>query len=321
MEPPTNLKQLRGFLGHVGYYRRFVQHYANLAAPLTQLLKKDVKFEWTQERQNAFEELKLRLIIAPIMTQPKWGEPWHVFTNASGFCIGLVLSQKDEYGKDHPVYYASRQLNHAERNYTTTEREALGLVYACRKFRHYLLGYKTYFYTDHNALKYLVNQTDLSGRIARWMLLLMEFDFEIIVKPGRMHDNADYLSRLKGKGSVENIPDDFPDEQLFHIEGEGSLYYDIVRYLVNGIFPEGMNTEQKAIFVHKVGPYTLRKGVLYKLGADERLRRCLEVTEIRKVIQALHDGEPGGHYALANTVRKISDTGYWWPTMYKDIKE
>jgi hypothetical protein len=118
--------------------------------------------------------------------------------DVSKFCIGLVLSQKDLKGQDHPIYYASRQLNHVEKNYSTTEREALGIVYACKKFRHYLLDYDTIFYIDHNALKYLFNQADLSGRIARWVLLLQEFSFEVKVKPGKIHINANYFSRLIG---------------------------------------------------------------------------------------------------------------------------
>ena len=83
----------------------------------------------------------------------------------------------------------------AERNYTTTEREALAVVHACRKFRHYLLGYRVVFHTDHNSLKYLVNKPDLSGRITRWILLLQEFNYEVVVKPGKANSNADYLSQ------------------------------------------------------------------------------------------------------------------------------
>ena len=102
-----------------------------------------------------------------------------MYIDASGFCLGAILSQKDDKKKDHPIYFASRQLNNAEKNYSVTEKEALGMVYACKKYRYYLLGYSTIFHTDHNALKYLANQVDLSGKIARWVLLLQEFDFEV----------------------------------------------------------------------------------------------------------------------------------------------
>ena len=99
--------------------------------------------------------------------------------------------------RECPVYYASRQMSPAEKKYTTTEREALAVVYACKKFRHYLLGYRIVFHTDHDSLKYLVNKPDLSGRIARWILLLQEFNYEVVVKSGKSNSNADYLSRQR----------------------------------------------------------------------------------------------------------------------------
>ena len=319
LEMPTNLRELRGFLGCVGYYRRFVEGYSFLSTCLNQLLKKDVPYVWTEEHQEAFHKLKDKLGNAPILQPPNWEKPFHVDVDVSKFCIGLILSQKDEEEKDHPLYYASRQLNPAERNYSTTEREALGIVYACKKFRHYLLGYHTTFHTDHNALKYLFNQPDLSGRIARWVLLLQEFDFEVRIKPGKAHVNADYLSRLQGVSPANPIEDTFPDENLFHIEGEESLYFDIVQYLISGQYPHSMSPEQKAVFQHKVGPYTLIQGVLYKLTPDQKLKRCLEKREVPRVISALHEGNVGGHFAIRTTVAKIRDAGYWWPTMHKDV--
>ena len=93
------------------------------------------------------------------------------------------------------MYYASRQMSPTERKYTTTEREALAVVYACKKFRHYLLGYRIMFHTDHDSLKYLVNKPDLSGRIAKWILLLQEFNYEVVVKLGKANSNADFLSQ------------------------------------------------------------------------------------------------------------------------------
>jgi hypothetical protein len=169
---PSNVKEIRGFLGCVGYYRRFIEGDAKRAIPLTELLKKDTEFEWTGNRQKAFEDLKIQLVTAPILSSPDWTKDFHVTIDASGWCLGSILWQYDAERRECPVYYASRQMSPAERNYTTTEREALAVVYSCKKFRHYLLGYKVIFHTDHDSLKYLVNKPDLSGRIARWILLL-----------------------------------------------------------------------------------------------------------------------------------------------------
>jgi transposase InsO family protein len=318
LKAPTDVREIRAFLGHAGYYRRAIHKYAEIAMPLTALLKKDIEFEWNDTRQQAFEDLKQRLISAPVLIKPDWEKDFHVFIDASAYCIGANLSQKNADGRDYPIYYSSRQMNAAEKNYSVTNREALAIVFAFKKYRHYLLGYKTIFHTDHSSLKYLVNQPDLSGRVARWVLLFQEFDYEVQVRPGKHHENADFLSRLPGPTPDKPLNDDFPDEHIWHIEGEDSLYYDIVQMLTLGIFPDGLSPEARAVFLHKVGPYTLINGVLHKLSPDQKLKRCLELREIPRVLDAMHSGLSGGHYAANVTIRKIQDAGYWWPTMHKD---
>ena len=166
------------------------------------------------------------------------------------------------------MYYASKQMSLAEKKYTTTEREALAIIYACKKFRHYLLGYRIIFHTDHDSLKYLVNKPDLSGRIARWILLLQEFTYEVVVKVGKANAKADYLSRQRGIEAVEDIqakfPDEFSDEpdrkdaQVLHISGEEeSEFSEIISYLVDRTYPTGLSREEKSMFQNKVAPYTI----------------------------------------------------------------
>jgi RNase H-like domain found in reverse transcriptase len=122
--------------------------------------------------------------------------------------------------KERFIYYASRQMSPTEKNYTTTNKECLPIIYACKKFRHYLLGYDVVFHTDHDAIKYLVNKTDLSGRIARWVMLLQEFQYQIKVKPDVGNKNVDYLSRLEEGIVNQSLTADFPDEHLFAITVE-----------------------------------------------------------------------------------------------------
>ena len=181
----------------------------------------------------------------------------------------------------------------AERNYTTTEREALAVMYACMKFRHYLLDYRVVFHTDHNSLKYLVNKPDLSGRIARWILLLQEFNYEVVVKPGKANSNADYLSRQRGTEAATTILPSFPDEfaeeeakdfpgdvPVFHLSGEEPLAYeDVIGYLTEKAYPPGLTREENMVFQTKVAPFTLIKGTLFRMGPDDQLRRCLEKPE------------------------------------------
>ena len=139
---PTNVREVQSFMGHCDYYRRFIFMYAVIARPIYALM---TIFTWTEECEESFQKLKNALVNAPILKSPKWSKIFHVHVDASVFAIGCILAQPGDGNLDFPIYYASRQLNNAEKNYTTTEREGLGMVYAVKKFRHYLLVNKFTF--------------------------------------------------------------------------------------------------------------------------------------------------------------------------------
>ena len=168
---PTNVKIVRQFLGHASFYRRFIKDFSKIAKPLYKLLKKDSKFVWEKECQESFEELKSHLITAPIVRAPNWQLPFEVMCDASDLAIGAVLGQRED-GKPHVVYYESKTLNKAQRNYTTTEKELLAVVYALDKFRANLVGSDIVIFTDHSALKYLLTKQNAKARLIRWVLLL-----------------------------------------------------------------------------------------------------------------------------------------------------
>jgi hypothetical protein len=168
-------------------------------------------FTWAEEEEKAFAALKLLLSRAPVVQPPDWEKEFHVFVDASDIAIGSVLMQMYEKNWFRPVYYASRRLSKAERNYLTTEREALGMIYSVTKFRHYFLGKKFTFHVDHSALVYLVSKASLTGKLAPWMLLLQEYEFDIVHRPGVQHAVADYLSRLESGEARTGMTDDFPD--------------------------------------------------------------------------------------------------------------
>ena len=155
------------------------------------------------------------MVTTPILVFPDWNKPFHVHVDASGIVLGIVLTQPGEGGIDHPIPYSSRKLSTAKNNYTTTEREGLAMVYPLQKFRHYLLGAPFKMFTDHSALKYLVNKPVLGGRIYRWLLLFQEYDFEIIVKPGKLNAGPDHLSRIDSGEEPSNLEDNLQDAQLF----------------------------------------------------------------------------------------------------------
>jgi transposase InsO family protein len=191
-----DIDTLRAFLGLTGYFRQFVKNYAKIAEPCYQLLKKTATFEWTPEREKSIQELKRLLTTDPVLKAPELDKPFIMHTDASNAAIGVTLLQASDDGVEHPVAYASRTLNKAERNYSTTEREALAVVYAFKQFRCYVFGCKqTLVLTDHHSLRFLQSSNTLSGRLARWAALLSEFEYSVQYKTGKSNGDADGLSR------------------------------------------------------------------------------------------------------------------------------
>ncbi|RVW18577.1 Retrovirus-related Pol polyprotein from transposon 297 [Vitis vinifera] len=207
LPPPTNVKGIRQFLGHAGFYRR------------------------------SFELLKQFLTSTPIVRAPNWELPFEVMCDSSDYAIGAVLGQRED-GKPYVIYYASKSLNDAQRNYTTTEKELLVVVYALDKFRAYLIRSSIVVFTDHSALKYLLTKQDAKARLIRWILLLQEFNLQIRDKKGVENVVADHLSRLNIAHDTHELPinDDFPEESLMLVE-EVPWFAHIANYLVIGEIP------------------------------------------------------------------------------------
>jgi hypothetical protein len=151
------------------------------------------------------------MVTAPILFFPNWSKEIHVHVDASSIALGVVLAQPREVNIDHILAFSSRKLSIAEISYTTTKREGLSMLYALQKFHHYLLGGHFKMFTDHSALKYLVNKTVLGGRICRWLLLFQEYYFEIVVKPGRMKKGTNHLSRLEHVEEPTSLEDTLSD--------------------------------------------------------------------------------------------------------------
>lgn len=191
---PKNEKELKQFLGTIGYYRRFIKDFAKMVKPLTQLLRKDSCFEFTQDKIQCFERCKSLLTMDPILAYPDFTRDFILTTDASNFAVGAVLSQ-GQIGKDRPIAYASRTLNKSEENLCTTEKELLAIIWAVKHFRPYLYGRRFKLITDHKPLIY--SMTSANQKIIRWKLDLSEFDFETIYKPGKENVVADALSRLQ----------------------------------------------------------------------------------------------------------------------------
>ena len=242
---PESVREVRSFLGHAGFYRRFIRDFSKIAMPLSSLLQKDVPFVFNDSCKEAFEELKRRLTTSPIMQPPDWELPFELMCDASDHALGAVLSQR--VGKfPHVIAYASRTLDAAQVNYTTTEKELLAIVFALDKFRSYLLGSKITVFTDHAALKFLLKKPDAKPRLIRWILLLQEFDIAIVDRSGVLNQVADHLSRIEGTINPLPIRDNFPDDHLFSLYNMNSApwFADIVNYLVTSVVPPHASRSQ-----------------------------------------------------------------------------
>ena len=200
IKEPTTVTQVRSFLGLCSYYRRFIKGFSKIAKPLNELLKKNKRFEWKERQQKAFEKLKEKLIEYLILTYPDYGREFILITDVSGEGLEAVLTQLNEEGKETVIAYASRNLKEAEKNYPITEQECLAIVWGVEYFNKYLVDRKFTIVTDHSALKTLKTaKIPKSGRRARWMMNLQQYDFEIKHRSGKSNSNADALSRLKYK--------------------------------------------------------------------------------------------------------------------------
>ena len=193
---PQNVTAIQSFLGLSGYYRQFIKNYAKIALPLIQLTRKDIKFEWNQECQKAFDYLKQQLTSEPILQFPDFKQHFILYTDASDFGLGAVLAQRPHNGKETVIGYASRTLNSPERNYNITEKECLAVIWATAYFHKFLYGQKFTIVTDHQALKVLNTDKTPKGRLARWKFHLAAYHYHVEHRKGTQHTNADALSRF-----------------------------------------------------------------------------------------------------------------------------
>ena len=185
-----------GVATHVGFYRRFIRDFSKVSKPLCRLLEKDTKFKFDESSQRSFEEIKSRLVEAPIMAKSDWNKEFEIMCDASDYAMGAVLGQRTDK-VFRAIYYVNKTFNEAQENYSTIEKKMQAIVYACAKFRPYILGSHIIIHTDHAAIKYLMGKKEAKPRLIRWVLLLQEFDLEIKDKKGCDNVIADHLSRVE----------------------------------------------------------------------------------------------------------------------------
>lgn len=336
-----DVRSVRMFLGLANYYRQFIPRFADIAAPLYHLLRKDQPFVWAKEQQKAFEQLQQALTTPPTLTLPDPNKDYVLRTDASATTIGAVLLQPNNNGQLQPVAYASHKLNSAQQNYHTTERELYALVWALEHFNCYLFQKLTWI-TDHNALTFIntCKKSSPSKRINRWLLSLQNYDLKATYEAGTKLKDVDALSRLltdpEGTAYIANItistlghtPQE-QQEQLSAAQRHDEFCQRLFSYV------EQKRPSHPSHFHHDSAIYRDVKkstffvdddGLLYRLwdathGArlHPQLTKQLVVPGVlrERIISDAHTGV-GGHAGFVRTYEQLRERA-WWPSMAHDI--
>nr|GEU99538.1 reverse transcriptase domain-containing protein [Tanacetum cinerariifolium] len=325
---PTTVKGIRSFLGHAGFYRRCIQDFSKIAWPMTRLLEKYTPFIFSKECIEAFQYLKKKLTEAPILVALDWDLPFELMCDASDFAIGAVLGKR-KTKHFQPIHYASKMMIDAQAHYTMTEKELLAVVYAFEKFQPYLVLSKSIVYTDHSALKYLFNKQDAKPRLLRWVLLPQEFDIIIRDKKGADNLAADHLSRLENPHQSvldkKEINETVPLKTLNIVSfcGDSSIpsFADFANYHAGNFVVKRMSSQQKNKFFKDVKRYFWYDPFLFKVCADQVIWRCVHGQEAVDILKACHNGPTGGHHGPNYIAKKVFDSGFYWPTIYRDAHD
>lgn len=297
---PGSLKELRGFLGLTGYYRKFVAGYALIARPLTDQLKLD-QFNWGPEATAAFNKLKEAMMHTPVLAMPNFDKQFVVETDASGYGVGAVLVQEG-----HPLAYFSKILGPRAQQKAIYEKELMAIVFAVLKWRHYLLGRHFLIRTDQQSLKYLMEQREINPSYQKWVSKLIGYNFEIQYRAGHANVVADALSR-KSQGPVELC-------EL--LAASWAKWGDFEQIIKEDPFILKLTSDlQAGVSVPK--GYELDQGVL-------KYRGRLVIPNNRELVTSLlkeyHDSLLGGHSGSLKTYKRLA-AEWFWPGMRKGITD
>ncbi|KAF7807916.1 Transposon Ty3-I Gag-Pol polyprotein [Senna tora] len=284
---PSNVKQLRGFLGLTGYYRRFIHRYAQIAAPLTNLLKKD-SFTWSDEAFTAFTALKQAVTTAPVLVLPNFSKPFIIDTDASGIGVGAVLSQDNR-----PIAFFSKKISQRQQNRSAYAREMLAITEAVAKFRHYLFGHYFIIRTDQKSLHHLTEQTIQTPEQEEWLPKLLGYQFSIEYKPGRTNTVADALSRsfyMAYSSPVFSILGDIKQS----VENDKELF-NIFQRCQSNDSPDPR--------------YSVKEGVLCW---NNRVVIPYAAADLKKrILWEFHSSPIGGHAGISRTYARVAALFFW----------
>ena len=324
---PINATEVRQFLGLASYYRRYIQQFSDIAAPLNALTQKGAEFSWTQACGNAFEALKQHLVDAPVLSYPRFGSEASTFvlqTDASAVGLGAVLEQDG-----HVIAYTSRSLTAPECQYSVIQRECLAVVHALKQLRHYLLGRRFRIITDHAPLQWLSAQK-MEGMLCRWALALQEYDFDIVHRKGALHSNADALSRIPTCTSpcatTVALPRYCPSV-LRQAQQDDSNISQILQARQNSSSPpqtQHWNTHPLRRYRQLWNQLKIVDGVLCRSYTPIPLAEEITVPVLPSSLRAdtlklNHDIPSAGHQGFEKTLERLRQNAYW-VSMAKDVE-
>lgn len=325
LKEPTNVTEIRSFIGAASYYRRFVKDFAKIAEPMTKLTRDKVVFQWEKEQQKAFDTIKEALMTQPILCHFDPKLPIELRTDACGYGLGAILLHEFPDKTKRVITYASRLLQGAELNYAISEKECLAIVWAVDKFKTYLMGSKFKIVTDHLALSWIKNKKKLSGRLMRWALMLEPYDYEVEYKSGKHHKDVDHLSRYPVQ-TVNRIYGTHKDEteDIIYEESDSEdtddtserrtvplFNWDVVRIAQE----KDENCQKIKNNLKDQVEFQLFDNLLYEIGAYNRgnapvKRVYIPVSIMDNVLYGLHDEPTSGHCGIKKTLAKFNERYY-----------
>lgn len=322
---PKCVKDVRSFLGLASWYRRFVENFARVSAPLTKLTKKNLRWEWTDSQETAFQTLKDKLTTTPVLACPDFNKQFVLQVDASNEGLGASLTQTIDK-KERVIAYASRLLTDNERKFTTTEKECLALVWAVRKFRPYIEGYKFVAISDHQALKWLMGLDRPSGRLARWVLELQQHDFTIQYRKGTLNRVPDALSRYPVAPGPDYekscLPQSCAIEEETHMEDQN----DPLEPQLNQWYTTLMGKVSASPSTHP--DYLVKDRKLFKRFKQKgkltdpttEWKMCVPDELKIQVLLECHDKPTSGHFGINKTLNRIAHR-YFWPKWRKETQD
>ena len=344
---PCSKKEVQQFLGFAGYYRRFIRDFSTTARPLHKLAERSCSFNWTEECEQSFNQLRLSVTSAPVLAFPDFSKTFTLDTDASSTGIGAVLSQVHDDGSERVIAYASRLLSKSEQSYCVTRRELLAVVHVLHYFRPYLLGKGFVLRTDHGSLTWLTHFREPEGQLARWLERLQEYDFRVVHRQGKKHTNVDVLSRLPcrqcGRENHDSTEIELgvSDEIVAAIQVIGNrdakelLQFQLNDPVVGPILRAKQIGEKPTDNAVKQNPkgrrlqqiweqLVLKNGLLFRKfesqdGTSSYLQWVVPSSLQKEILDELHGGTQSGHLGEEKTLSRLKER-FYWPGQWNNVR-